>query len=560
MDARGLAARLHDLPALPRRVLIAALIVAAVGIARLSLVAISPDAPIALWWPAIGVLFFAVLASRGRRLAVSVVVVIAVAIGNLLGGQPLELSLAYGLTNAIEVWVVVRVLTGGAAHARFTTLKHIGRFLISVAVGTLLFSILTAAAAALLAGADPALVASSLITSHASAFFAVAPLALVSPSIPLRVPAWEPLVQTLSLVFLTVVVFALAGALALTFLIITTLMWGAYRLPPMTVALQTVTLAVAATLATATGIGPFALLLDTDERGAVLALQLFIMTHAAAALFVSGQSADWNKAVDTLAARERDATLVADELLQLNAQKDDFISAVSHELRTPVTSILGFSEQLVDADLDPETDQAGRIIHRNARRLADVIEDVLELSRLSTNEGSTRPPADLDLCLLLENCIDDTLVLAPAARAVTVERQLPDVPVIIHAVEQDLVRVFSNLLTNALKFSPAESTVVVELIAPAGSAWVDVRIDDEGPGIPLAEQEAVWERFYRVQSPQHRDVPGTGLGLPIVRALVEHRIGGQVTLSSDGVAGTSVVVRIPRAPLSIAPPTQSAAR
>jgi len=143
---------------------------------------------------------------------------------------------------------------------------------------------------------------------------------------------------------------------------------------------------------------------------------------------------------------------------------------------------------------------------------------------------------------------------------VTVERRLPDEPVTIHAVEQDLVRVFSNLLTNALKFSPAEGTVVVTLTAPADSAWVEVRIDDEGPGIPLAEHEAVWERFYRVQSPRHRDVPGTGLGLPIVRALVEHRIGGQVSLSSDGVSGTSVVVRIPRSPLSIAPTAQSAAQ
>ena len=560
MDARGLAARLHDLPALPRRVLIAALIVVSIGVALLSLTAISPDAPIARWWPASGVLFFAVLASRGRRLAVSGVVVFAVALGNYLGGQPLELSIAYGFTNAMEAWVVVRILTGGAAHASFSTLVQIGRFLISVGIGTLLFSIVTAAAAAVIAGADPALIASSLITSHASALFAIAPLALVSPSIPLRVPAWEPLVQTFALVFLTVVVFALAGGLALTFLIITTLMWGAYRLPPMTVALQTVALAIAATLATAGDIGPFALLLDTDRRGAIFALQLFIMTHAAAALFVSGQSADWNRAADSLAARERDATLVADELLQLNAQKDDFISAVSHELRTPVTSILGFSEQLVDGNLDPETDQASRIIHRNARRLADVIEDVLELSRLSTTEGSTRPPADLDLGVLLNNCIDDTLVLVPAARAVTVDRQLPDEPVIIRAVEQDLVRVFSNVLTNAVKFSPAEGTVVVALTAPAEAAWVEVRIDDEGPGIPLAEQEAVWERFYRVQSPQHRDVPGTGLGLPIVRALVELRIGGQVRLSSDGVSGTSVVVRIPRSPLSIAATTQSAAR
>ncbi|MDO9590384.1 MAG: HAMP domain-containing sensor histidine kinase, partial [Microcella sp.] len=404
----------------------------------------------------------------------------------------------------------------------------------------------------------PLIVASSLVTSHASALFAIAPLALVPLAVPLRVPMWEPVVQSLSLVLLTVVVFALAGALALTFLIITTLMWGAYRLPPLVVAVQTVVLAVAATLATAAGIGPFDVLLDTDVRGAIFALQLFVMTHAAAALFVLGQSADWNASVDTFAERERDATLVADELLQLNMQKDDFISAVSHELRTPVTSILGFSEQLVDSQLDPETEQAGRIIYRNARRLADVIEDVLQLSRLSTTQGSTRPPADLDARRLLSDCVDDTLGLVASSRDVRVDLQLPEHPVIIHAVEQDLVRIVSNLLTNALKFSPPGGTVAVSLTEPVPSS-IEVRIVDEGPGIPLGEQEAVWERFYRVQSPQHRDVPGTGLGLPIVRALVENRVGGQVTLSSDGEHGTTVVLRIPRVPLAVEAPQSGAA-
>ncbi len=275
------------------------------------------------------------------------------------------------------------------------------------------------------------------------------------------------------------------------------------------------------------------------------------MTHAAAGLFVAAQRAEWVTTTDALAARERDATLVADELMQLNTQKDDFISAVSHELRTPVTSILGFSEQLVDAPLDPETEQAGRIIHRNARRLADVIEDVLELSRLSTTQGTTRPSAALDARRLLRDCVDDTVGLIPAGREVHVDLHLPDRPVIIQAVEPDLVRIVANLLTNAVKFSPPGGTVTVSLTDAESASSIEVRISDEGPGIPLHEQEAVWERFYRVQSPRHRDVPGTGLGLPIVRALVEHRVGGEVTLSSDGESGTTVVVRIPRRPSAV---------
>ncbi len=554
MDVRGIAARIHDLPPAQRRVIIALLVLATIAVSWGSLRAQSPDIPIALWWPAAGVGFAAVLASRGRRIGVSLIMAVAVAGSNVLGDRPLDLAIAYGITNALELWIVVYVLTRGRPHARFTTLPQIGWFLISVVVGTVVFSVVTAAVVTVFTGANSVLVAYSLATSHASALLAIAPLALVSLTIPLRVPKWEPVVQSISLVLLVLVVFALAGTLALTFLIITSVMWAAYRLPPIVVALQTFVLAIAATLATAVGIGPFAVLLDSDLRGAIFALQLFIVTHAGAALFVSGQSADWNASVDALAASERDASLVAEELLQLNTQKDDFISAVSHELRTPVTSILGFSEQLVDANSDPETQQAGRIIYRNARRLADVIEDVLELSRLSTTQGSNRPPAELDVRQLLVECCADTIGLVAANRDVHVDLQLPEQPVIIHAVEQDLVRIVSNLLSNALKFSPVGGIVTVTLTEAAHI--IEVAVADEGPGIPLAEQQAVWERFYRVQSPQHRDVPGTGLGMPIVRALVENRVGGEVSLSSDGEHGTTVVLRIPRTPRAFVESTQ----
>lgn len=557
MDDRGIAARIHDLPTPHRRALIVVMLVAVASVAWFSLEVRSPGAPLALWWPAIGIVVAGVLASRGRRLAVSGGVIVAIAIGNVLGGLPLDLSIAYGFANAAEAWIVVRLLTNGGAHGQLSTLHHLRRFVLSVLAGVVAFSFLAATSAAVLVDADPWFVGSYVLTSHSSGLLAVAPLVLVPLAVPLHVPAWEPFVQSLALVLLTVVVFAFAGTLPLTFLIVTILMWGAYRLPPLLVAIQSVLLAIAAALATAVGFGPFALLIEADSRGAVFALQLFIMTHAAAALFVSAQRAEWNASVEALAEREHDATLVAAELLQLNQQKDDFISAVSHELRTPVTSILGFSEQLVDANPDPETEQAGRIIYRNARRLADVIEDVLELSRLSTTQGSNRPPAEVEVQGLLLACIDDTVGLVPADRRLTVDLVAPQHPVIIRAVEPDLIRVMSNLLTNALKFSPPEGTVTVTLTEPDAAA-IEVSITDEGPGIPLAEQKAVWERFYRVQSPPHRDVPGTGLGLPIVRSLVEHRVGGEVALSSDGHKGTTVWVRVPRAPTPVVSASQSA--
>jgi len=418
-------------------------------------------------------------------------------------------------------------------------------------MGATVIAILGGISAAVFVGADALVVIPSLFTSHASAIFAIVPLFLVPLTVPLRAPVWEPIVQSIALVLLTFVVFAPAAALALTFFIITTLMWGAFRLPPLAPAIQTILLAFVATLATSLNVGPFAELVDHDFRGAVIALQLFIMTHAAAGLFVAGQAHDWNATTDALAARERDAQRVADDLRRLNQQKDDFISAVSHELRTPVTSIIGFSESLLEDDPSPEVKQAGQVIYRNARRLADVIEDVLELSRLSTQRTSSRAAETVDLARLLRHCVEDTVGIVPADRGVRVELVGAEHPVLVQAVEQDVVRVCSNILSNAIKFSPPDSTVRVVMSGhPDG---VQIAISDEGPGIPLDEQEAVWGRFYRVQSPAHRSVPGTGLGLPIVRSLMEGRIGGTVDLSSDGVRGTTVTLRIPLAPPATTP-------
>ncbi len=553
MDERGIAARVYDLPAGRRGASIALILLAMTVLAWWGLNSATEDLPIALWWPAAALAAVAVLCSR-HRIVVTVVIGIMVAAMNLAVDRSLSLSAGYGVANAAEAWVVAWMLTRGRAHAPLVTLKHAGWFLISATVGATVVGILAGASAAVFAGADLVLVVSSVLTSHASALYALMPLFLVPLTVRLRVPVWETVVQPVALLVLTVVVFAPAEALALTFFIVTTLMWGAYRLPPLTPAIQTIALAFIATIATALDIGPFAILVEDDFRAAIFSLQLFIMTHAAAGLFVAGQAHDWTASTDALAARERDAQRVADELRHLNQQKDDFISAVSHELRTPVTSIIGFSEELLDDSRPPEVVQAGRVIHRNARRLADVIEDVLELSRLSTQVTSNRPAAPLDLAELVRHCAEDTVGSFSADRDLSVDLRGVDRPVTITVVEQDLVRVCSNILSNALKFSPDGGVVTITLSEHPDH--VELAFADDGPGIPLDEQEAVWGRFYRVQSTAaHRAVPGTGLGLPIVRSLIEARIGGEVSLTSDGQHGTTVTVRIPRQPPALAAAT-----
>lgn len=108
----------------------------------------------------------------------------------------------------------------------------------------------------------------------------------------------------------------------------------------------------------------------------------------------------------------------------------------------------------------------------------------------------------------------------------------------------ELGRVLANLLSKASKFSPPGGTVAVRL--EADEAEVRISIHDDGPGIPAADLEHVWDRFYRVESPDHRDVPGTGLGLPIVKALVELRLAGQVALELSPGSGTTARVWLPR--------------
>jgi len=232
-----------------------------------------------------------------------------------------------------------------------------------------------------------------------------------------------------------------------------------------------------------------------------------------------------------------------EQLRRLNAQKDDFISAVSHELRTPVTSIMGFSELLDDHDLPEEAASAGTIISRNARRLADVIDDVLELSSLTALGGPRSSAEPVDMVSLVHDCAKDAEGLA-LDRRITVRVDAPDESIVVRSRLRELMRVCANLLSNAVKFSHADGVVTVEIRGePDGGARV--RVIDHGLGIPPEYRDMVWERFARAPVDAHREVPGTGLGLPIVKALVEQRLGGSVTLADTASGGITAEVRLP---------------
>ena len=239
------------------------------------------------------------------------------------------------------------------------------------------------------------------------------------------------------------------------------------------------------------------------------------------------------------------AQLIA-ELQQLDQAKDDFISSVSHELRTPLTSLIGYAEMLRDGDagaLNPVQDGMVSAVERNGRRLRDLIEDLLTLSRISTGTLS-HTDAEVDLVAVLD---DVRVVLEPTVPhdEVTLTWAAdPGVPPVAGDRDQ-LERVVLNLVSNAVKFTLPGGSVVVSLAAEGDD--VVLRVRDSGIGIPADEQDRLFTRFYRASTARQHAIGGTGLGLVIIQTIVENH-HGTVELWSEVGVGTEMTVRLPAAP------------
>jgi two-component system phosphate regulon sensor histidine kinase PhoR len=229
----------------------------------------------------------------------------------------------------------------------------------------------------------------------------------------------------------------------------------------------------------------------------------------------------------------------------LEAAKSDFIATVSHELRTPMTAVLGAAKTLLrdDIALSPERrHQLLEMIGAQGMRLAQITEEVLLANRL--DRGDLRIDRErVDLGELVRHAVaamSEQLPESVSLRASTDGNGGASALGDRHRIEQVLM----NLIDNAVKYSPEGGEVVVRT-APSASA-VRVEVEDEGVGIPQAEQESVFEKFYRAD-PQHRAVPGgTGLGLYICRELVR-RMGGTIGVSSRPGQGSIFFFELPRA-------------
>ena len=246
------------------------------------------------------------------------------------------------------------------------------------------------------------------------------------------------------------------------------------------------------------------------------------------------------EAADIQLAREK---AVVEELRALNQQKDDFVSSVTHELRTPITTVIGFSEELESTPLDDTQKSYVTIIQRNAERLLSVIEDVLMFSRRSPGRPSAVTLVDVDIVEVIRLVLDD-LHHSLLEKRIEVVTRFDAESALVRAQVNDLTRVIINLVTNAVKFTPANGRV--EVAVSVIDEVVQVTISDTGPGIAPSDLDKVFERFYRASRAAHDGVPGTGLGLAIVRDLVDD-LNGSINLESDGTNGTTARLTLPLA-------------
>jgi signal transduction histidine kinase len=262
--------------------------------------------------------------------------------------------------------------------------------------------------------------------------------------------------------------------------------------------------------------------LDTDGPGEVGQLERTFNTMAASL----------ERTVADL--EERNRTLLESEQV-----KSELVSNVSHELRTPLASVLGFSSLMLDRDLPPEeTKRYLEVIRTEARRLAALLNDLLDLQRVEQEALDLRNE-EVDLNELLATQV--TLYSAQSD-AHELKFQPSEEQLAVRGDRDRLAQVVGNLLSNAIKYSPEGGVVEVTATLIGDEAWIWVR--DEGLGIPGGHQEQIFTKFFRGDVGRELGIAGTGLGLVLARQIIEAH-GGEIGFDSESGRGSTFWLQLP---------------
>src|SRR4051812_9497792 len=234
---------------------------------------------------------------------------------------------------------------------------------------------------------------------------------------------------------------------------------------------------------------------------------------------------------------------------ELDRLKDEFVATVSHELRTPLTSMMGFLEMIREGEAGELNDEQKRflaIVYRSSERLQRLVGDLLFVARLDAN-GLQLQFGEARLDEIVREAVESSSALA-RSREVELVAEVEDVPPVSGDKER-LAQLVGNLVSNALKFTPAGGRVAARAFRDGRNAVAEV--EDTGIGIPEAEQGRLFQRFFRSSTATEQAIPGTGLGLVISKAIAEAH-GGTIGVRSSPGRGTCFHVAIPLEPEEVA--------
>jgi len=284
--------------------------------------------------------------------------------------------------------------------------------------------------------------------------------------------------------------------------------------------------------------------LQTDIATGIVQHRSFSVTAAPVKALEAGPSGG----TDSTAAEKPSGAVVVlhdvTELRRLERVRQDFVANVSHEFKTPLTAIQGFAETLLAGALDDPNNNRRflEIIRNHAARLARLTDDLLKLARIEAGKLEVQF-SPVGLTELIEGCAETTLLKA-SRKQITLEIENPPGLPAVWGDASLLREVLQNLLDNAIQYTPEGGQIRVRAVAAAREAVISV--SDTGIGIPLADQERIFERFYRVDAARSREAGGTGLGLSIAKHIVEAH-GGRLWVESTVGRGSSFSFSIPLA-------------
>jgi signal transduction histidine kinase len=279
-----------------------------------------------------------------------------------------------------------------------------------------------------------------------------------------------------------------------------------------------------------------------------------VLTSYAYRLYVVQTKAQMARLEEIIAARTQDLQKANQELKRLDQVKTNFFSVINHEMRTPLTAIIGYTELLVERGRLPAgQERMVQTIQNNSQRLLDLVNNILDISRLEDGklvvvpEAMQIPPAVKQALAVVQPLADSKQL----SIGVDISPGLPEVWADPERVHQILV----NLLNNAIKYTPDTGAIRITAHQNAQPNMLEVSISDTGIGIPAEQLPHIFERFSRIERPEIQHTIGTGLGLSIVKGLVEAH-AGQIEVQSEEGRGTCFTFTLPIAQ-SLAPGSPS---